>query len=179
MSTLSTLRRVVAGIVLFVVAVLLSAASTASGSRVGLVLGLAILAGWGVAGVAIFAGNHWGRILGLGASAIGLLVGWSLATSGIESPLTEVMFSPPDAVRWYVVMPAGYLFAALSAVAGLLLLLPFPTEATSAQPGTNDDGPLVTGQESVRMEDLTPGAAAIIGGLETDRKAQARQATGR
>ncbi len=57
-----------------------------------------------------------------GVSAIGLLVGLSLATAGIQSPLTEVMFSPPDAGRWYVVVPAGYLFAALSGVAGILFL---------------------------------------------------------
>jgi hypothetical protein len=133
MSTLGALRRIVAAIVLFVVGTLLFAASTSSETGAGIVLGLVIFAGWGVAAVAVVAGNPWGRILGLGVSAIGLLVGMSLATAGIESPLTEVMFSPPDAGRWYVVMPAGYLFAALSGVAGLLLLLPFPTSVTSAQ----------------------------------------------
>ena len=136
MSTLGALRRTVAGVVLFGVGVLLFAASVSSESPAGEVVGLVILLGWGVAGVAVFAGNPWGRTLGLGVSAIGLLVGWSLATAGIESPLTGVMFSPPDAGRWYVVMPAGYVFAALSGVAALLLLLPFPAAATSARQDT-------------------------------------------
>ncbi len=142
MSTLGILRRIAAAIALFAVGTLLFAASVSSESRAGLILGLVILAGWGVAGVAVLAGNAWGRVLGLGVSAAGLIAGWSLATAGVESPLTDVMFSPPDAGRWYVVMPAGYLFAALSGVAGLLLLLPFGPEETSApqDPDSADDG---------------------------------------
>jgi hypothetical protein len=149
-STLGALRRIVAGVVLFGVGMLLFAASVSAESPAGEVLGLVILVGWGVAGVAVFAGSRWGRILGLGVSAIGLLVGWSLATAGIESPLTEVMFSPPDAGRWYVVMPAGYVFAALSGVAGLLLLLPFAAAATSAgqDTGCASSGPSTSSASS-------------------------------
>jgi hypothetical protein len=134
MSFLGSLRRILAGIVLLATGWLLLTTLASSGSTGGLVLGLVVVAAWGVSGIAVIAGKPWGRLLGLGVATAGLLVGWSLAAAGIGSPLAGVMFSPADAARWYVVVPAGYVFAAISVIAGLLLLLPFPRAAADGTP---------------------------------------------
>lgn len=86
-----------------------------------------LFAAWGGCGIALFTDVPWARTVGLAASLLGLVAGLVLATQGIDSPdaLLEVLFSPEDAGRRYVVMPTGWGFAVLSGIAGALLLLPF------------------------------------------------------
>lgn len=134
-------RRIVAGIILIVVGLAILSVGGQSAGRVPVVLSAA----WGASALAVLAGEAWGRILGLVVSVVGLAIGASLATAGIASPFATLIFSGADAARWYVVMPVGYGLAILSAVAGVLLLLPFPAapraSERSARPALDDPAP--------------------------------------
>ena len=124
---LGTVRRVVAGAILTLLGfwLLYSGNHGPDAGRQAVVVVLA--AAWGACGVALFADWSRARLVGLAASLLGLALGLVLAIQGIDGPdiLLDLLFSPADTGRWYVVMPTGWMLAILSGIAVALLALPF------------------------------------------------------
>ena len=121
---LASLRRYVSGAIMMFVGLWLALSASSNGGT-GLILGVVFLVVWGGSGLGILAGKRWGRPLGLITSLVGLALGVSLATAGVNSPLAGVVFSWPDSARWYVVMPIGYALGFVSVLEAVLLVIPF------------------------------------------------------
>ena len=120
-------RRVLAGDLLIVLGLLLFASQL--GSDAGrLVFGLALLAGWGGAGLGVITGRPWGRFVGLALAGVGLvgaLFQFSQSGPGGQRALLEVFFlAGGPSFAWINVAIASAGFAMLSALAGALLILP-------------------------------------------------------
>lgn len=126
-------RRIIAGSVLVLLGFWLLTSQASVAPERGM-LGLVALALWGGAGIAVIAGKPWGRLLGLALACLTLVCALSLATVGIDNPLAGHFFSPADALRWYVVMPTGWVIAILAGLTGLLLLVPFDPAGRGPDP---------------------------------------------
>jgi Ca2+/H+ antiporter len=132
-AVLGLLRRVISGCGLMLVGVWLLAggANGLTGART--VIGILLFAVYVTTGTGVLARATRARVAGLVLSLAGLVVGGSLAMSGVDSGFAQLLFSPADAARWYVVMPTGYVLAIVAAIVGALLLKPFE-EAGSGSP---------------------------------------------
>jgi hypothetical protein len=130
---LGRLRRVIAGGILVVLGLGLFSTGIGGLTPERSIAALALTATWCAVGIVVIAGTPWARLAGLALSVVGIVVGVSLATAGVDSPLAAVLFSAADAARWYVVMPVGYGLAILSAIAGLLLVVSF---GSATDPGS-------------------------------------------
>ncbi len=124
---LATARRIVAGLILLGLGLLLAVMRGQGPGMVQAPIALLAAAAWIGCAIALLFGVGRARVAGLGASVVGLALGLLVALQGVDSPdiLLGTLFSAQDATRWYVVMPAGWLFAVASAVAGALLVVPF------------------------------------------------------
>jgi len=96
-----------------------------------MVFGLGLLLLWGGTGLAVLAGRPLGRLVGLALSGVGVVVAiWEAgqANTGADGArvLVDVFFVARDPhFAWINVAAASFAFAALSAIAGALLVLPF------------------------------------------------------
>lgn len=139
-SVLGIMRRAIAGWILILLGVWLFTATTGSAAGSAIV-GSILLASWWGAGVGVLAGRPTGRLAGLAAAAIGILVGLSLGLGGIDTPITPWLFSTADAIRWYVVQPVGYIVAVVSALAGFLIIEPFGPATPPPTPPSDVEDP--------------------------------------
>lgn len=147
------IRRILAGGLLIILGSLLLW-SQRGGDAARVVIGLACVLTYAVAGLGVIAGRPWGRVAGLLLAAAGLLGGaFQLSQSGPDGQrvLLEVFFlAGGPSFAWINVGIASAAFAVLSALAGALLLLPISPrgaddETRVARPigevGHADDGP--------------------------------------
>jgi hypothetical protein len=123
-------RRIVAGTVLILLGLVLFG-SQASADPGRLAFGAVLMLVWGGTGLAVVAGWSWGRPVGLILSAVGAVVAiWELGQAGPGGSLflVDVFFVARDPhFAWINVAAASAGFAALSLVAGALLLRPLST----------------------------------------------------
>ncbi len=121
-------RRLVAGVILIGQGLwLLSSQMPATPER--LVFGLAMLAAWGVVGVAVVARLSWSRFAGLAVSAVGVVGAFTTLsmTGDITSPnarLIAELFNADGTFSWIGIAIDALIFAVLSAVAAVLLVPP-------------------------------------------------------
>jgi len=132
-------RRITAGVILIALGLaLLGSQVSADSGR--MVFGLGLLLLWGGTGSAVLAGRTWGRVVGLALSVVGVVVGiWEagLANTGADGArfLVDVFFVARDPhFAWINVAAASFAFAALSCIAGALLVLPIAPAPRGSPP---------------------------------------------
>ena len=132
-------RRILAGVILLGLGLALFG-SQVSADPGRIVFGSALLLLWGATGLAVLTGLSWGRLIGLALSVVGFGVAiWEAgqANTGADDArlLVDVFFVARDPhFAWINVAAASFAFAALSAIAGALLVLPFAHAPKAAKP---------------------------------------------
>ena len=132
-------RRILAGVILLGLGLALFG-SQVSADPGRMVFGSALLLLWGATGLAVLTGLSWGRLIGLALSVVGFGVAiWEAgqANTGADDArlLVDVFFVARDPhFAWINVAAASFAFAALSAIAGALLVLPFAHAHKAAKP---------------------------------------------
>ena len=112
--------------------------SQVSADPARMVFGLGLLVLWGGTGLAVLAGRSRGRLVGLALSVVGVVVAiWETGQAGPGGSLflVDVFFVARDPhFAWINVAAASFAFAALSAIAGALLVRPFAPRPNEVLP---------------------------------------------